>query len=198
MTREEAFNFLSSQVKNQNLIKHHLAAEAVMKALYTKLNPQGSPDELEKWGMVGLLHDADYELSKNHPEKHSLILEEKIGNQLSPDVLYAIKSHAFAYNLVEPKSQMDWAMYASDELTGLIIAAMLIQPASPAGGPDKKLSSLTVDFILNRFKEPTFAKGANREQIKMCESKLGISLNEFINIALLAMQSIAQELETKN
>ncbi len=191
MTREEAFNFLSSQVKNPNLIKHHLAAEAVMKALYAKLNPQVNPAELEKWGLVGLLHDADYELSKNHPEKHSLILEKKIGNQLPPDVLYAIKSHAFQYNLVEPKSQMDWAMYCSDELTGLIIAAMLIHP-------DKKLSSLTVDFILNRFNEPLFAKGANREQIKTCESKLGISLNEFINTALLAMQSIAQELEKNN
>lgn len=85
---------------------------------------------------------------------------------------------------------MDWAMYTSDELTGLIIAAMLIHP-------DKKLSSLTTDFILNRFKDQNFAKGAAREQIKMCEERLNIPLNEFIDICLKAMQQIAPQLEAK-
>jgi predicted hydrolase (HD superfamily) len=190
MDRNTAYQLLTSLIKNPNLLKHHLAAEAVMKGLYKRLSPQGNPQDEAKWGLVGLLHDADYELSKNHPEKHSLILEEKIGSQLPPDVLYAIKSHAFAYNMVEPKSQMDWAIYTCDELTGLIVASMLIHP-------DKKLASLTTDFVLNRFKEPNFAKGANREQIKMCEAKLGISLNEFVSIALLAMQGISPQLEAK-
>jgi uncharacterized protein len=190
MIRDEALALLTSLIKNQNLIKHHLAAEAVMKALYKRLNPQESVIDEEKWGMVGLLHDADYEMCKNHPEKHTLILEEKIGKQIPPDVLYAIKSHAYLYSNVAPKSPMDWAMYCCDELTGLIIATMLIHP-------DKKLAPLTVDFILNRFKDPNFAKGANREQIKMCEAKLQIPLNEFIDIALKAMQQIAPQLEVK-
>jgi predicted hydrolase (HD superfamily) len=190
MDRNAAYQLLTTLVKNPNLIKHHLAAEAVMKALYKRLAPQGNLQDEGKWGLVGLLHDADYELSKNHPEKHSLILEEKIGSQLSPDVLYAIKSHAFLYNGVSPKSQMDWAIYTCDELTGLIIASMLIHP-------DKKLASLTVDFVLNRFKELNFAKGANREQIKMCEAKLGIPLNEFIDISLKAMQQVSSQLEAR-
>jgi uncharacterized protein len=188
--RNAAYQLLISLVKNPNLIKHHLAAEAVMKALYKRLNPQGNQQDEEKWGLVGLLHDADYEMSKGHPERHTQILEDKIGKQLPPDVLYAIKAHAYIYNLVEPKSQMDWAMYTCDELTGLIIAAMLISP-------EKKLALLTLDFVLNRFKEPSFAKGASREQVKMCETKLQIPLNEFINIALLAMQQIAPQLEVK-
>lgn len=190
MDRNTAFQNLQNLVKNQNLIKHHLAAEAVMRALYIRLHPQNNPQEMEKWGLVGLLHDADYELSKNHPEKHTLILEEKIGNKLSPDVLYAIKSHAYDFNKVEPKSQMDWAIYACDELTGLIIAAMLIHP-------DKKLSSLSCDFIQNRFNEPNFAKGADRNHIRACETKLFIPLLEFIDISLKAMQQIAPQLEAK-
>ncbi len=190
MDRNTAYQLLNSLTKNNNLIKHHLATEASMKALYRKLNLDINPNEEEKWGLVGLLHDADYELSKNHPEKHSLILEEKIGNQLPPDVLYAIKAHAFQYNGVEPKSKMDFAMYCLDELTGIIIAAILIHP-------DKKLTSLTTDFVLNKFNDLNFAKGAAREQIKMCETKLNIPLNEFIDICLKAMQQIAPQLEAK-
>jgi uncharacterized protein len=191
MDRNAAYQLLTSLVKAPNLIKHHLAAEAVMKALYRRLIlTDPTPVGEAKWGIVGLLHDADYEQSRNHPEKHTLILEQKIGAQLPPDVLYAIKAHAFLYNNVAPKSAMDWAMYTCDELTGLIIAAMLINP-------DKKLASLTVDFVLKRFNEPNFAKGASREEIKMCESKLGISLEEFVKIALTAMQEIAPQLEAK-
>ncbi len=190
MDRNTAYQLLTSIVKNENLIKHHLAAEAVMIALYKRLNPQINPNDQAKWGIVGLLHDADYELSKNHPEKHSLILEEKIGNQLPVDVLYAIKSHAFQYNGVEPKSKMDWAIYTVDELTGIIIAAMLIHP-------DKKLTSLTLDFVLNKFNDLNFAKGAEREKIKMCEARLEIPLNEFIDITLKAMQQISPQLDPK-
>ncbi len=86
-----------------------------------------------------------------------------------------------------PDSLMDWSISCCDELTGLIIASTLISP-------EKKLALVTSDFVLNRFKEKSFAKGANREQIKMCEEKLQIPLNEFVSIALLAMQQIAPDL----
>jgi len=187
MTRDEAYLTLKSLIKNENLIKHHLACEATMKALYKRLNPNQTQQEEENWGIVGLLHDADYELSKNHPERHTIILEEKIGNKLDPKVMYAIKSHNWHETQVEPKTNLDWSIYCCDELTGLIIAAALVHP-------DKKLSSLTLDFIMNRFKEPSFAKGANRDQIRLCEKELAIPLEEFVEITLKAMQQIAPEL----
>lgn len=189
MTRVQAYEILKSLIKNENLIRHHLACEAAMRTLYERLTPKISQNDAdkEKWGIVGLLHDADYELSRDHPEKHTLILEEKIGDKLEPDVMYAIKSHNWQETQVEPKSQMDWSIYCSDELTGLIIAAALIHP-------DKKLSSLDVDFIIKRFNEPSFAKGANRNQIKMCEEKLEIPLDEFIRLVLNAMQGISNDL----
>jgi predicted hydrolase (HD superfamily) len=189
MNREEAYNILKGLVKSENLIRHHLACEAAMKTLYERLTSKISQNDTdkEKWGIVGLLHDADYELSKDHPEKHTLILEKKIGDKLEPDVMYAIKSHNWQETRVEPKSQMDWSIYCSDELTGLIIAAALIHP-------DKKLASLDVDFIIKRFNEPSFAKGASRDQIKMCEEKLEIPLDEFIGLVLKAMQGISNGL----
>lgn len=187
ITREQAYEILKSLIKNENLIKHHLACEAVMKALYRRLNPNAITEDEEKWGIVGLLHDADYELSKDHPSRHTIILEEKIGDKLPIDIMYAIKSHNWKNNQVEPKSFMDWSIYTCDELTGLIIASALVHP-------DKKLGSLTFEFIMKRFNESSFAKGADRQQIKFCEEKLGITLDEFIQIALNAMQNIAPSL----
>lgn len=189
MNREEAYKTLTKLIKNQNLIKHHLACEAVMKVLYKKFTPPAdqNPQDEEKWGIVGLLHDADYELTRNHPEKHTLVLQKKIGSKLPADTMYAIMSHNFAYNKVLPKSTMDWSIYCADELTGLIIAATLVNP-------DKKLASVTTDFVINRFNEPSFAKGANRDQILACEDKLGIPIKDFIDLSLKAMQLINSEL----
>jgi uncharacterized protein len=188
MTRDEAYIILNNLVKNKNLLKHHLACEAAMKALYTRLSPKPTPEEEANWGLVGLLHDADYELCKNHPEKHTLILEEKIGTLLDPKIMYAIKAHNFVNNGFKPQSFLDWSIYCADELTGLIVAAALIHP-------EKKLAPLTVEFILNRFNSPSFAKGASRDQISMCEKELNIPLNDFIGIVLNAMQEIAPSLE---
>ncbi len=182
MTRDRAYKILTDLVKNQNLVKHHLAAEAVMEALARYFH-----EDEEKWGLVGLLHDADYELTKDNPGRHTLELEERIGKELEPDIIRAIKSHNKEYSGVEPESKMEWGIYTCDELTGLIVAAALIHP-------DKKLKSIDADFILRRFDEPAFARGAKRRQIILCEEKLGISLKEFVEIALKAMQEHALEL----
>jgi predicted hydrolase (HD superfamily) len=191
MTREQAYNTLTSLISNENLIKHHLACEAAMKAIYNHLQKEINqlPDTQteEKWGIVGLLHDADYELTKEHPELHTLVLEEKIGKELDPELMYAIKAHNYKYSKANPKSNLDWAIYTCDELTGLIIACSLINP-------DKKLASLDVNFIKNRFNEKSFAKGANREQIKLCEKSLGIPLDDFIFLVLSSMQKISTRL----
>lgn len=187
MTRQDAVQTLKSLISNPNLIKHHLACEVIMIALCKKFNPNADEITLNKWATVGLLHDADYELTKDNPAQHTLVLEQKIGSLMDSDVMYAIKAHNFERTGIAPKSQMDWSMYSCDELSGLIIATALVHP-------DKKLASLTPEFILKRFNEKSFAQGASREQIKMCEAKLNIPLSEFIQIALSAMQKIAPDL----
>jgi uncharacterized protein len=188
MTRDDALLILNDLVKNKKLIKHHLAAEAAMKALYKRLSAKPTPEEEVNWGLVGLLHDADYEMCKNHPEKHTLILEEKIGNLLDSKIMYAIKSHNYLNNGYRPQSFMDWSIYCSDELTGLIIACALIHP-------EKKLAPLTAEFVIDKFNSPSFAKGANRDQVRECEKELNIPFNEFVEIVLKAMQAISESLE---
>ncbi|MDO8620814.1 MAG: phosphohydrolase [Candidatus Levybacteria bacterium] len=198
MTRDEAYQILTTYLTNPNLIKHCLAAETVMKTLYRRLNPQ--PYDIlaeEKWGITGLLHDADYQLSKGNPEIHGLLICEK-QPLIPPDIAYAIKSHNFENTKIEPISLMDWSIYCADQLTGLIVAATLVRPDPPSSetsaGQGKMLATVTSEFILEKFNDNSFAKGANREAIKMCELKLGIPLPEFILITLTAMQSISSTL----
>ncbi len=187
MTRDEAYKILTTYLKNPNLIKHSLAAEAVMKALCKRLSANPNPEDENKWGIVGLLHDADYEICKGHPEEHGLLLFQKEPNKIPEDIAYAIKAHNYEYTKIMPKTNMDWAIASCDQLTGLIVAATLIHP-------DKKLASITPEFIINRFKEKSFAKGADRNSILRCETQLRIPLNEFIEISLRAMQRISNEL----
>ncbi|WP_069649153.1 HDIG domain-containing metalloprotein [Caloranaerobacter ferrireducens] len=181
MNRIEALKHVNANVKNKNLIKHMLATEAVMKGLARKLKQ----DE-EKWGIAGLLHDIDYEKTAKNPEKHSLIgaeMLEKLG--YDHDIVYAVKVHNDMHGL-KRNSLMDKALYSSDPLTGLIVAAALISP-------EKKLNKIDTKFVLNRFKEKSFAKGANRDQIAACK-ELGLELEEFIEIGLSSMQEISEEL----
>lgn len=144
-------------------------------------------EDKEKWGTAGLLHDIDYEKTKDNPQEHSLmgakILEE---NGFEKDICEAVKTHNEAHG-IKPETPMAKALYVSDPLTGLIVAAALVLPS-------KKIADLTVNNILNRFGEKSFAKGANREIIKKCEEYLNIPLEEFIGIGLKAMQKIYNEL----
>ncbi len=196
MTRQEAYQILTKYLTNKNLIKHCLATEATMKALYKRLTPKDAydPSVEEKWGITGLLHDADYELAKGQPEVHGLLLfdpnlagAKPLENPIEEDIAYAIRAHNYQNTKVMPKSPMDWAITSCDQLTGLIVAAALVHP-------DKKLASISLEFILNKFNEKSFAKGADRGSILLCSEKLGMSLSEFIEITLKAMQSISGDL----
>ena len=193
MTRDEAYKLLTKYLQNKNLVKHSLACEAIMKGLYRKLTPEDkqNPQDEEKWGIVGLLHDIDYEVAQkeNLLDKHGILLFERGELDIIPeDIAHAIKAHNFHYTNVQPVSQMDWSIITCDRLSGLITAAALILP-------DKKLAPLTVESVLKRFKEKSFAKGANRESILLCEEKLNIPLAEFVEINLKAMQSVSSDLE---
>jgi predicted hydrolase (HD superfamily) len=192
MTHQEAYNLLTKYLHNKNLLKHSLAAEAAMKDLYTHLTPPSdqNPADEEKWGITGLLHDIDYEIAQkqNLLHKHGILLFERGELDLPEDIAHAIKAHNFENTGVHPQSLMDWSIVAADQLTGLIVAAALVHP-------DKKLAPLTPETVLKRFKEKSFAKGANRQSILHCEPKLNIPLKEFIQITLSSMQSIHKSLD---
>ncbi len=181
MKRTEALKELKENLSNKNLINHCLAVEAVMRRLARYFD-----EDVEKWGLAGLLHDIDYDRTKDNPEIHSIEGAEMLSELgLPEDVIYAVKAHNPSHELPR-ESLMDKALYAADPLTGLIVAGALIKP-------EKKLSALDVPFLLNRFNEKSFARGANRETMKTC-SEMGLSLEEFMGLGLEAMQEIAADL----
>ena len=182
MERKEILELVKKNVTNRNLFNHCLAVEAIMGASARELN---NTDE-QKWAIAGLVHDIDYDMTADKPERHSLEGAQILkANGFDDDIIYAVKAHN-EYHGLELKSPMDIALYAADPLSGLIVAAALINPA-------KKLGAIDAQFVLKRFKEKLFAKGANREQILTC-TKLGITLERFVEIGLGAMQEISGEI----
>ena len=182
MTREEGLKILKENLSNQNLIKHCLAVEAIMRALARHFG-----EDEEKWGLTGLLHDIDYEKVKNDLSQHSLVgakMLEEMG--ADKDICQAVKAHNGAHG-IPLQTLLDKALFVTDPLTGLIVAATLVLPS-------KKTADLTVENILNRFKEKAFARGADREIIKKSEELLNLNLEGFIKIGLQAMQGISQDL----
>ncbi len=181
MKRDEALALLKKHVQNKNLQKHCLATEAVMRRLARHFN-----EDEELWGLTGLLHDIDYDRTKDEPDRHSIegaAMLEELG--LPPAVVYAVKVHNERHGLPR-RTLLDKALYATDPLTGFIVAGALIRP-------EKKLAAVDVSFLINRFKEKAFARGANREQMQTC-TELGLSLEEFFGLGLEAMQENAKEL----
>ena len=144
-------------------------------------------EDQEKWELAGLLHDIDYEETKNDPNKHSILgaeMLEKLG--LGKEICEAVKTHNEIHGIA-PESKMAKALFCVDPLTGLIVAGVLVLPS-------KKIADLTAENVLNRFKENSFARGANREIISKCQELLDLSLEEFIKIGLEAMKKINNEL----
>ena len=190
MTRDEAYQLLTKYMSNKNLLKHSFAAEAAMKGIYKHLHGADySPATEEMWGITGLLHDLDYEIAQqeNKLDKHGILLFEKDPDIVPEPMAHAIKSHNYTKTGVQPESDLDWAITTVDQLTGLIVSTTLIHP-------DKKLASIDVPFVIKRFHASGFSRGVDRENIKLCETKLPIPLEKFIEITLTAMQGIHEEL----
>lgn len=183
ITREDALKLIEKYVTDINMKKHLLATEVIMKALANKF-----VEDETKWALTGLLHDLDYAETKSDFGRHGFrtieILKEE-GYDVPSDMARAIIAHA-CHPSWEPQALLEKVLYATDPLTGLIVAAALIHPT-------KKLSSIDTNFVMKRFKEKRFAAGADRDQIKSCES-FGITLEEFIDIGLKAMRDIEEEL----
>lgn len=178
MTREEALELLKTHVTNRNLINHCLACEAIMRRLARHFG-----EDEEVWGLAGLLHDLDYDYTKDKPEEHGFKSVEILGDSVTEEIKNAILAHC---EKKTPETLMERALYAVDPTSGFIVAAALIRP-------EKKLNVVDVPFLLNRFKEKGFAKGANREQMKSCEN-IGLTLEEFYALSLEAMKEIANEI----
>jgi putative nucleotidyltransferase with HDIG domain len=179
MNREESLALLKQHLKNKNMIKHCIAVEGEMIGLAKHFKED---DVL--WGLTGLLHDIDYEETGGDPEVHA----EKGAQMLeahgfSQEMLHAVRAHN---NKVPIETRLDRALFASDPLSGLIVAAVLMHP-------QKKLSAVDASFVLRRFKEKSFAAGANRENIKTC-SELDLGLEEFVTICIDGMRHRAEEL----
>ncbi len=181
MQREEALDLLKENLHNENLINHSLAVETIMRGLAEHLH-----EDVEKFGLAGLLHDIDYDETAEDPVRHSLIGAELLAQKgFEPDIVYAVKVHNTRHGLPR-NSIMDKALYAADPTSGFITAAALIRP-------DKKLDEVQMKSLKKRFKEASFAKGAKREQMDAC-SELGLSREEFLNIALESMKKIAPQI----
>jgi len=180
--RDKALSLIDEYIKNQNLKKHLLATENLMRYLARKF---GEDEEI--WALAGLLHDLDWEITKETPEKHPLLAVEILEKEGFPkEVTEAIRKHNHLHGLI-PETNLEKALYTCEEITGFIIAVALVMP-------NKKLSEVTVEKILNKFKEPSFAKGVNREIILKAEEMLGLKLEELAEIALKAMQKISEDL----
>jgi putative nucleotidyltransferase with HDIG domain len=180
-TREEAYALLTEYTKSDSLIKHALAVESLMRAHARKFG-----EDEERWGIVGLLHDFDYEQFPNppdHPLKGAAILEKK-GYQ--EDVIYAIKTHA-EYLGLPRNSLMDKTLFAVDELSGLLTAAALVQP-------NKTMHTVKVKSVKKKMKDKAFARAVNRDHIRQGAEELGVELGEHIGFCIAALKGVAAEL----
>ena len=184
MQRAEAWTIVSEYTASDSLRKHMLSVEAAMRAYAPRFG-----GDVELWGVVGLLHDFDYERYPNvavegHPVVGSKILRER---GVSDEIIRGILSHATEVTGVERQTDMEKALYAVDELTGLITATALVRPS-------KNIADVTVSSVKKKWKDKAFAAGVNREEIEQAAADLDVPLDEHIAIVLRAMQAIAPAL----
>ena len=182
MDRQVAYGLAEQELGNSNLFKHTLAVEAVMRRLAKRFG-----EDEDVWGLAGLLHDIDYEETKDNPDRHSRVGADRLAALgLPTELVEAVRAHNRRHGLPRP-TLLARALHAVDPLTGLIVAAALINPA-------RRLTAINPTFVLNRFGEKAFARGANREVIRCCETELDLSLEEFVCLGLEAMQECAVDL----
>lgn len=181
MNRSEALSIVREYIKNESLVRHMLAVEAAMR-YYAKKYGQ----DPETWGIAGLLHDFDWEIHptlEGHPQNGAPILRER---GVSEEIVRAVLSHA-DHTGVARQSVMEKALYACDEITGLVTAVALVRPSH-------SLNDLTASSVKKKWKDRSFAAGANREEIAQAAKELGVELWEHVDNVILAMRGISGEL----
>jgi putative nucleotidyltransferase with HDIG domain len=181
MNRDQAFEIVREYVKSENLIRHMLAVEAAMRFYAEQFG-----EDAELWGVTGLLHDFDWEIHptlEQHPQVGAPILREK---GVPEEVVSAILSHA-DHTGIHRQSKMEKALYACDEITGLIVAVALVRPS-------RSLEDLKVKSVKKKWKDRSFAAGANREEIAAAADEFGIDLWEHVGNVIEAMRRVAPDL----
>lgn len=181
MDRQEALAIVHEYVKNSNLVNHMLSVEAAMRFYAQKFN-----EEVDLWGLTGLLHDFDWEIHptlEQHPQDGAPILRQR---GVSEVIIQAILSHA-DHTGVRRETLMQKALYACDEITGLITAVALVRPS-------RSLYDLTASSVKKKWKDRAFAAGANREEISRAVEEFGIDLWEHTTNVIQAMQKIAPQI----
>lgn len=184
ISREDALNLMEQFLDADNLRKHSLATEAIMRALAARFN-----EDPEMWGIAGLLHDLDYNETRETIDQHTLVTEQILSEKgVHPDIIEAIKFHNAEHLRLTPSKPIHVALSAAETVTGMIVATTLVYP-------DKKLSSVQSKSVKKRMKAKEFARAVSRERILLCENeKMNIPLDEFITISIKAMQGISDRL----
>jgi uncharacterized protein len=179
--RKIATELLEKHLNNRNLIKHCIATEAAMENFAGYLG-----EDEKRWALAGLLHDLDYEYTKDDFSKHGLITVEMLKKEGFEDkeILDAIVMHT---GNVPATTKMGQALYAIDPATGLVTAGVFMSP-------EKSVQKMEVDFLMKRFKEKRFAAGANRDQMITATENFGVSLEQFLDIVLKGMRKRSEEL----
>jgi hypothetical protein len=185
LSRERALQIVRAHVKRENLLKHIYAVEAIMRGMAAETG-----EDVELWGMAGLLHDVDFDETFTDPTRHGNrsveILDAEAPGEVQAEVLKAIKAHNPEHTDVQPETKMEFALLAADAVSGLIIAMALIIPS-------KKLADVKPENVPRRYKEKDFARNCNRANMLLSE-KAGLSIDRFFAVALKSLQSIATEL----
>lgn len=181
LSKTKALELLDRHLKTEVLKKHCIASGVIMRALAEKFG-----ENPENWEVIGLLHDLDFDSTRDAPERHTVVTKEILaGEGFSAEVLKAIQAHNEATGITR-ETRLEFALAAAESITGLIVACALVYP-------DKKISSVKPKSIKKRMKERAFARNVSRESIMECE-KMGMSLDDFIQISLTAMSQIENEL----
>jgi putative nucleotidyltransferase with HDIG domain len=180
ISRSESLKLVKKHVKNRNLVKHMIAVGSIMHGLAENMG-----EDPVLWESVGILHDIDYEEVGEDWEKHGLVSAEMVTDYLPKEALQAIKSHN-PQTSVEAKEPLEIALLAADGLSGLLVATALMMP-------DKKLEQVKVRSIRRKFKDSSFARGVNRDNI-LRSTELGYEFDEFLRIGLESMKKVSGEL----
>jgi len=183
-TREEAYKLLTKYNKNEGLIKHALAVEGVMRYFASKRG-----EDAEKWGIIGLIHDLDYEqFPDEHCRKTEEILKE---NSWPPEYIRAVVSHGWGIcSDVEPQTELEKILYAVDELTGLVVTTALVRPS-------KSVMDLKAKSVKKKWKDKRFAAGVDRSIIEKGAEMLDVELTDLITDTIMGMREVAEEIGLK-
>ncbi|RKX26834.1 MAG: phosphohydrolase [Candidatus Zixiibacteriota bacterium] len=179
LSRNEAYDLVVDKIGVNNLLKHILAVEVGMRRLAEHFD-----EDVDYWGLTGLLHDLDYNETKDDEARHSYLTVEWLQPyNLPQDILHAINAHP---GHIPCENRLDWSLYAVDPATGFIVACALMHPS-------KRLDAIDGQFMLRRFKEKRFAAGATRENMAAC-SEIGLELEQFLLLVHEGMLSISDQL----